>query len=88
MKQPTLENFLKLSRSFAENTGLITEKVRKVLDETIASGIICSMPIFGEGVFSIVKQNMVDPLLEVFRKNVFTGKTFVSEIDFKGARLL
>jgi len=88
MKQPTLENFLKLSRSFAENTGLITEKVRKVLDETNASGIICSMPIFGEGVFSIVKQNMVDPLLEVFRKNVFTGKTFVSEIDFKGARLL
>jgi pantoate kinase len=88
MKQPTVENFLKLSRKFAENTGLITERIRRVLYEADSLGIICSMPIFGEGVFSITKRSETERVLKIFQKHASLGKVFVCEIDFEGARLL
>jgi len=46
------------------------------------------MPMFGEAVFSIVKPEKVEVLLEVFRKNHVGGEVFTSEIGFEGARLL
>jgi len=88
MEEPSVETFLKFSRRFAEHTGLITKKVRKVLDETDTSGIVCSMPMFGEGIFSIVKQEEAETLLRIFRKHGSADEILVSEIDFKGARLL
>ena len=88
VETPTVENFLKLSRRFAEHTGLITSRVRKVLDAADVLGVVCSMPMFGEAVFSIVKPEKVEVLLEVFRKNHVGGEVFTSEIGFEGARLL
>lgn len=88
MEKPRLENFLTLSRRFAEHTGLITSRVRLVLNETDTSGIVCSMPMFGEGVFSIVEQNGLETLLRIFQKHGSADKILVSKIDFEGARLL
>ncbi|MCW3985876.1 MAG: pantoate kinase [Candidatus Bathyarchaeota archaeon] len=88
MEEPNLKNFLRFSKRFAEHTGLITERVRRVLNETDASGIVCSMPMFGEGAFSIAKKDDLETLLEIFRRHGSADKILVSEIDFGGARLL
>lgn len=88
-REPNVHNFMRFSRSFAENLGLISTRIRKVLRETDKKSIKCSMPIFGESVFSLVKRDQVENLLQIFRKNASSGKNvFVSEIDFDGARLL
>ncbi|MEA2090081.1 MAG: GHMP kinase, partial [Thermoproteota archaeon] len=55
VKKPDVHNFVKFSRSFAENLGLISTRIRKVLRETDKAGITCSIPMFGESVFSLVR---------------------------------
>ncbi|HVP15904.1 MAG TPA: GHMP kinase [candidate division Zixibacteria bacterium] len=85
---PTVMNFMKLSRQFAEHVGLITEKVRRILAATDKAGIICSMPMFGESAFTVTDENGVEPILRVFRENAPTGHTFASKLNHEGARLL
>lgn len=87
-EEPTLQNFLIFSREFAEQTGLITGRLRKLLRETDKEGFVCSIPIFGDGVFSIVKLESLPTLIETFQEYGPAAQIFVSKIDFKGARLL
>jgi pantoate kinase len=87
-EKPTCINFMRLSRQFAEHVGLITGRVRAVLDETDKAGYVCSMPMFGETVFTITDQSATDRLLRIFAQHSLKDRIIVSEIDFEGARLL
>ena len=63
-KTPDIPSFLKYSRMFAEETALYSDKVRAALDTFTATGINASMPMFGEGIFSILhKQGMACSIL-------------------------
>lgn len=86
--EPNYVSFMKLSRRFAEHVDLITPRMRKVLSETDKKGFVCSMPMFGESIFTLTEQDNVETLLEIFSKHNLREKTFFSEIDYKGARLL
>lgn len=87
--QPTVPNFLKFSRIFAESTELMSERVRKVLSETDSHGFNCSMAMFGDTVFSLVKQDEAEELLKIFQKHVQSDEAIATaEIDFKGARII
>jgi pantoate kinase len=88
VKEPNTTNFMRLSREFAENVGLITEKLRSILRATDEAGFICSMPMFGESIFTITEKGALHKLLEIFEKHGSGGEIIVSEIDFEGARLL
>jgi len=81
-------NFLRLSRQFAEHVGLITQKIRRVLNAADNVNFICSMPMFGESVFTLVERESLKELLKVFRRYDSDGRIIVSEIDFEGARIL
>jgi pantoate kinase len=83
-----INSFMKISREFAEHVGLITKKVRVLLDAAEKVDVVCSMPMFGESVFTITDEDNVDMLLKIFREFGPGGKTFVSKIDLEGARLL
>jgi pantoate kinase len=85
---PDAGNFMKLSRDFAEHVGLITEKVRRVLKETDQTGIVCSMPMFGESVFTVTEEENLDQILRVFHEHGSNGQTIISKVDVKGARIL
>lgn len=87
-EKPTCSDFMRLSRRFAEHVGLITGRVREVLSETDKAGYVCSMPMFGETVFTVVDRISVDKLLDIFAKHNSRDKIVVSEIDSEGARLL
>jgi len=87
--QPSLGRFLELSRSFAEKTMLISERVRKVLTDVDNHGFASSMAIFGETVFSLVRQNEAEELMRIFRKHAQGQHDIINaEIDFTGARIL
>ena len=80
LSKPEPEEFMRLSRRFAEHVGLITERVRGVLEETDETGLPCSMPMFGEAVFSLLKRGDAEDLMAIFRRHQ-TPSVSVSEID-------
>lgn len=88
-KHPSPDNFMVLSRKFAEYVGLISKRLRAVLEEADSAGLICSMAMLGETVFSVVKRDQVKEVQEIFSKHASSGRNvIVADIDFKGARLL
>jgi pantoate kinase len=87
-EKPNLVGFLESSRQFAEHVGLITERVRRVLKATDAAGFTCSMPMFGESVFTLVERDSLEEIVKILRKYGLGGTIITSEIDFNGARLL
>ena len=71
----TLDDFMRLSRNFAEKSGLISDKIRKILSACDAQTIPASMTMLGNGVFSIGRDA---PLVlknfgEVFRLHISVG---------------
>jgi len=88
IEEPNVTNFMHFSRQFAEHVGLITERIRRTLNAADNANFVCSMPMFGESAFTLIKQESLEELLQIFRKYGPDGKIIVSEIDFEGARLL
>jgi len=80
LSKPEPEEFMILSRRFAEHVGLITERVRGVLEETDDVGLLCSMPMFGEAVFSLLKRGDAKDLMTILRRHQAPSIS-VSEID-------
>jgi len=87
--RPEPKVFMRFSREFAEGVGLISERMRKVLVDADHNNIVCSMNMFGECLFSMVKREYVNDLLEIFyRHTPSKDNVFVSEIDNEGAKIL
>jgi pantoate kinase len=87
LEAPTTLNFMRLSRQFAEHVGLITQNVRGVLNAADKVGVVCSMPMFGESVFTITDEENVEGILQIFQEHGSTGQTIVSKVNHGGARL-
>jgi len=86
---PNPTDFMVFSRSFAEEIGLISPRMRKVLIETDSMGITCSMAMLGETIFSLIKRNETEELFETFCRHAPSkNSAFIAKIDFKGARLV
>jgi len=81
------ELFMCLSRRFAEHVGLITPRLRAVLEETDRAGIPCTMVMFGEVVFTLVESGKVERASSVLRNAAPGQMILVAEIDEQGARL-
>jgi len=88
LEAPTTINFMSLSRQFAEHVGLITQHVRGLLNAADKIGVVCSMPMFGESVFTITDEENVEQILQIFQEYCSTGQTIVTKINHGGARLL
>lgn len=87
VKEPEIASFLGFSRQFAENVGLISSRVRQVLDAADAAGFVCSMPMFGDSAFTLVEPEPLKEITTIF-KRFPEGNVVTSQIDFEGARLL
>jgi len=88
IEEPSITNFMKFSRQFVEHIGLVTEKMRKVLTATDNTDFVCSMPMFGESIFTLIEQKSLKDILKIFGKYGLNGRIIVSKIDLEGARLL
>jgi len=81
------ELFMQLSRRFAEHVGLITPRLRAVLERTDEAGIPCSMAMFGEVAFSLLEEGEAERLVGVMRAAAPDREVLVVGIDDDGARL-
>jgi pantoate kinase len=87
--RPKPANFMNFSRNFAEGVGLISKRMRKVLEGADSRNLACTMTMFGECLFSLVRRDAVKELLEIFRRHTLSEDSIiVAEIDHEGARLL
>lgn len=87
-EEPKVDSFMRFSKSFAGHTGMLTPRVKRVLEDAMNSSIVASMPMFGEGVFSIVEEDQLERLLQVYRRHGSSNRILLSKIDLQGARLL
>jgi len=78
---PTIENFFSLSRKFAEETGLMNEKVEKAVKETCRYGM-ASMCMLGNSIFAMGDTKKIARVLSKY------GKVYTCTVDEKGARIL
>jgi pantoate kinase len=86
---PTVANFLEYSRHFAEHIGIISDRVRAVLQETDLRGITCSTAIFGENVFTLVLPDQVENVVTIFEKHKLPEyDVLVLNVDCQGARIV
>jgi pantoate kinase len=81
LAQPTVENLMRLSASFAIDTGLISSQVMRAMESASSIGF-SSMSMLGNSVFAI------GPIAELVSTFSDHGKTFVTSVDTEGARLL
>jgi len=88
IEDPEIDNFMTFSRQFAEKTELLTERLRKALCATDEANFVCSMPMFGEAVFTLIEKRRLEELLGIFRQQNSNARIFVSNIDFEGAHVL
>jgi pantoate kinase len=78
LKRPVFEEFMKLSRDFAMNTGLMSDKVKDAIEAVEASDGLASMVMLGDAVFAI---NASDALSEF-------GEVKDTKINNCGAKLI
>ncbi len=78
----TLEDLFRISRSFAENSGLISDDIRKVLIACDANDIPVSMTMLGNGVFALGKQaaEILRPFAQVHILKIAEGGPEILEI--------
>jgi pantoate kinase len=86
--RPTTETFLEYSREFAEHSGLITPRVRAVMDALTAAGITCSMPMFGEGIFTLLSGPRLDRAEDIITPYKGGGVIIRSRLDTQGGRII
>lgn len=95
-RDPSVQNFLRYSRQFAEGTGLITPWVADILEVLDANKIIGSMLMFGEGVFTLAAAETASEIeaeVQAYCRRKYGGDTdaplvFSSSINSSGGTLL
>jgi len=81
LKDPSIERFLELSQWFVKKIEVVTERVSDIIKKLERNGFLCSMPLFGESVFSIQKNEKAEELQNIFHEY---GTTYISKISTEG----
>ena len=77
------------SLNFAEKTGFITQRIKKLVKFANKAGAIGSAQnMVGEAIHSLTFQENTNKIVEAFQKVLPKEKIFVSKVDFQGARLV
>ncbi|MFP4365438.1 MAG: pantoate kinase, partial [Spirochaetia bacterium] len=87
-EKPEVDTFLAESRYFSLQSGLVTEECRKTMDFFDTIGIDSGMLMFGNGVFTIVREPEVENLSRDLAKEFPDGQVFSSPIDSTGGRII
>jgi pantoate kinase len=82
----SINDFLDISFEFATRLGLIRGKSGSLIKELKSQGFGSSVALFGETIFSIVKSNNVDNVINCLKGN--GGTLLICGIDHHGARII
>jgi pantoate kinase len=89
LEEPSVENFLRRSWEFAEKTGFVTERVKRLTqlaEREDAIGFAQNM--VGEAVHAVTREENAQSVVEAFKQELPPERVLESKIDFQGARLI
>jgi len=88
LAEPSLENFLRSCRDFAEKTGLATKRVVELMTAAEKAGAVgAAQNMLGEAVHALVDKDKVKSVARVFEKVLPRDKVVVAEVSPQGAHL-
>lgn len=77
------------SKKFVMNAGFMTDRVQKLIELAENNGAIgATQNMIGEAVHALVIEDMVDNVVEAFKKFIPSENIMIAKIDLKGARIL
>lgn len=87
LKKPTLQNFLRVSREFAEGLKLLDDELLALIDAAQATGAIgASQVMLGRAVFAFAQAEKAERIKRAFLEFLKPDKVMVASIDRIGAR--
>ncbi len=89
LSEPSLENFLTCCRDFAEKTGFMTERLRKLLRLADKAGTIgAAQNMVGEAVHALTTWENAENVVQAFKQVLPQEKILAARVDVQGARLI
>ena len=81
---PTLEEFLRVSYEFASKTGLLSGKLKELVDHLRNEGYFASMIMLGQSLFVVGEQDELVECGRIIENNVPKTKIWISTLSNKG----
>lgn len=89
IESPSLERFMLLSRKFAEDIGIMSDRIRETLSVLDSYGYTFSMAMLGETIFGLVRREEIAEVKRILERKIpHKGDVYIADIDSKGARLV
>ena len=86
LKTKSTVDFLELSYKFSQSLGFVNKTCNNLMDLLTQNGFHSSAALFGQTVFTIVKENELETIKKISRN--FPTRLFISEVENEGARLI
>lgn len=89
LSDPSIENFLASSQEFAEETGFMNDRLRKLAKLAVKAGAVgAAQNMVGEVVHAVTTSENAVNVVQAFKQALPQERIFTAKIDFQGARLL
>ena len=86
LKTKSAVDFLELSYKFSQSLRFVNKTSNNLMDLLTQNGFHSSAALFGQTVFTIVKENELETIKKISKN--FPTRLFISEIENEGARLI
>jgi pantoate kinase len=86
LKTKSTVDFLELSYKFSQSLRFVNKTCNKLMDLLTQNGFHNSAALFGQTVFTIVKENELETIKKISKN--FPTRLFISDIENEGARLI
>lgn len=89
LEKPTPQNFMRVSREFAEALGLLDDELRALIEVVSKAGAIgVSQVMLGRAAFALVKEEKLERVRRAFLEFLEPSAVIVAKVDWMGARLI
>jgi pantoate kinase len=89
LEEPSLENFMQRSLEFAQKTGFMTAKTKRLVRMVERAGAVgVAQNMVGEAVHAVARQEDAQKIVEAFKQELPEERVLESKINFQGARLI
>ena len=89
LADPSLENFMRACKEFAIGAGLVTSRVRKLIELAEKAGAVgAAQNMVGEAVHALVTVDKVEGVVQAFKKVMSSEKIIIAKIVLQGGRRL
>jgi pantoate kinase len=86
LKTKDIVDFLDLSYDFSQSLKFVDKSCNNLMELLAQNGFHCSVALFGQTVFTIVKENELEAIRKISKK--FPARLYISDIENEGARLI